>query len=41
MYDPRNWTTIKKGRNEWRDFMVVQSPRKRVPIGYKFPRDGV
>lgn len=40
MYDPRNWTTIKKGWNEWRDFMVIQGLTKRLPVDYKFPRDG-
>ncbi|XP_033132090.1 zinc finger MYM-type protein 5-like [Brassica rapa] len=41
MYDPENWDNIKKGWTEWRDFMVVQGPAKRLPIDYNFPKDGV
>ncbi|XP_013631823.1 PREDICTED: uncharacterized protein LOC106337278 [Brassica oleracea var. oleracea] len=41
MYDLGNWDNIKKGWTEWRDFMVVQGPAKRLPIDYNFPKDGV
>ncbi|XP_020888446.1 zinc finger MYM-type protein 5-like [Arabidopsis lyrata subsp. lyrata] len=41
IYDLGNWENIKKGWNEWRDFMVVQGPTKRLPLGYNFPKDSV
>ncbi|KAG7609755.1 hypothetical protein ISN44_As05g018300 [Arabidopsis suecica] len=41
MYDPANWENIGKGWNEWRDFMVIQGPSKRLPSNYSFPKDGV
>ncbi|XP_010473953.1 PREDICTED: uncharacterized protein LOC104753390 [Camelina sativa] len=39
MYDPGNWKGIKKGWNEWRDFMVVQGPTQRLPMDFHFPKD--
>ncbi|XP_019097360.1 PREDICTED: zinc finger MYM-type protein 1-like [Camelina sativa] len=41
IYDPGNWENIKKGWNEWRDFMVVQGPSKRLPLDHNFPKDSL
>lgn len=41
MCDPGNRINIRKGWNEWRDFMVVQGPTKRLLIDYNFPKNGV